>query len=357
MPAMRQGTCTQCTTAGPLGEFIQHENKLYCRPCTDKLLQSTGTLSGAGVAIDPTICARCHADNGNSEYSRIGELPFCQPCQDYLYANPYPQWLKMGLAALVVLLAVALVHGRKYFQVGREMYIGEKLVDQGRYAEAVPHLKKTVQVAPDSDKAVLLLAKAALLEGDPNTAADAVQGHKGGTGFEQDSDFQQVNALFERASSAITKAKKAMELEQQPAHAQEAAQLMHEAASTYPQLHGLTEALPYYDAGVAFEGKDYDRFLALSQQVWKAHPDSAGAAAEVASALACKYAVTGEESWKQQTEAMLEKARLLSQKSEEDIKAYEEYSERTRYRLASKIIIDKAEYDKRFRSATAKVAQ
>ncbi len=356
MPAMRHGTCTQCASTGALGEFIQHENRLYCRPCTDKLLQSGGTLTGAAVAIDPTICARCHADNGNSEYSRVGELPFCQPCQAYLYSNPYPQWLKLGLAALVVLLVVALVHGRKYFQVGREMYIGEKLVDHGKYAEAIPHLQKTVQVAPESDKAVLLLAKAALLDGDPNTAANAVQGHKGGTGFEQDSDFQQVNALFERASSAITKAKKAMELEQQPGHAQEAARLMHEAASAYPELRGLNDALTYYDAGVAFEDKDYDRFLELSQQGWKAHPESAEAAGEVASALACKYAVTGEESWKQQTEEMLEKAKQLAQKSPDEMKAFEEYAERTRYRLTTRNIIDKSDYDKRFRTAAGQKA-
>lgn len=353
---MRQGTCTQCATTGPLQGFFNHSAKVYCRPCTEKLLQSALSGPGPAAAIDPTICSRCHADNGNSEFSRVGELPFCQPCQDYLYRNPYPQWLKIGLAALVVLLAGALVHGRKYFQAGRELYIGEKLVDQGKYGEAIPHLKKTVQVAPGSDKAVLLLAKAALLDGDPDTAGEAVRGHSGGTGFEQDSDFQQVNALFQRASIAIDKAKKAMALVNHPGKATEAAQLMHEAASTYPQLRGLTDALPYYDSGAAFESKDYDRFLAITEQSWRTRPDSAEVAGEVASALACKYAATGEASWKQQAEEMLEKARQLAQKSPEETKAFEEYAERTRYRLASRVIIDKPEYDKRFRPGTAQSA-
>jgi len=356
MPAMRHGTCSQCATTGPLGEFIQHDNRLHCPPCTDRLLQNTGTLAGAAAVIDPTICARCNADNGNSEYSRVGELPFCQPCQDYLYSNPYPQWLKVGLAALVVLLVVALVHGRKYFQVGREMYIGEKLVEQKKYAEAIPHLKETVQVAPGSDKAVLLLAKAALLDGDPVTAASAVEGHKGGTEFEQDSDSQEVRALFGRASSALAKAQKAGELEQQPGNEKEAARLMHEAASAYPEMRALNQALPYYDSGVAFVDKDYDRFLAITQQIWKAAPDSANAAGQLASALACKYAITGEATWKQQAEEMLEKSKQLSQKSADEMKAFEEYAERTRYRLATRKIIDKTEYDKQFRATTAQGA-
>jgi tetratricopeptide (TPR) repeat protein len=256
----------------------------------------------------------------------------------------------MGLAALLVLLVVALVHGRKYFQVGREMYIGEKLVEQGKYADAVSHLKKTVQVAPRSDKAVLLLAKAALLSGDPDTAAEAVRGHDGGRGFNQDSDFQQVDLLFGRAASALEEAKKAVALATQPGKAGEAARLMHEAAANYPELPGLTDALPYYDSGAAFESKDYDRFLALTQQTWKAHPDSADVAGQVASALACKYAATGDVSWRRQAEEMMEKSRQLAQKSPEEIKSFEEYAERTRYRLSSREIIDKPEYDRRFRS-------
>jgi tetratricopeptide (TPR) repeat protein len=356
---MRQGTCTQCAATGPLQSFFHYENKSYCRPCTEKLLQAAAAPPGAQpvAAVDPTICSRCHADNGNSEFSRVGTLPFCQPCQDYLYSNPYPQWLKMGLAALLVLLAVALVHGRKYFQVGREMYIGEKLVDLGKYAEAIPHLKKTVQVAPGSDKAVLLLAKAALLSGDVNTAAQAVRGHNGGQRFDQNSDFQQVDALFGRAASAIDEAKKAMALSSQPGKAGEAARLMHEAAANYPELPGLTDALPYYDSGAAFESKDYDRFLAITEQAWKARPESAEVAGEVASALACKYAETGDASWKRQAEEMLEKARQLAQKSPEDSKAFEEYAERTRYRLSSRQIIDKPEYDRRFRSGKTQSPQ
>jgi tetratricopeptide (TPR) repeat protein len=328
---------------------------VYCRACTEQLLQeqAAGVPAGAPPAavIDPTICSRCNADNGNSEFALVGQLPFCQPCRDYLYSNPYPKWLKAGLAVLLVLLVIALVHGRQYFQVGRDMYIGEKLVEQTSYAEAIPHLQLTVKVAPHSNKAVLLLAKAALLNGNPDIAYQAVRGHDNEKGFEEDTDFREVDNLFAHAASALDKAKKASELALQPGKAAEAATLMRQASAEYPQMKVLQDAVIFYDGGVAFEKKDYDLFLKLSQQGFEANPDSTEAAGVVASALACKYAVTGDVSWKQKTEEMLEKARQLSHRTPEDAKAFEEYTERTRYRLTSREIIDKPEYDRRFRSA------
>ena len=271
----------------------------------------------------------------------------------YVDSHPYPTWLKAGLLALVALLVVALVHGRRYFSAGRQLYVGEKLVEQGKYAEAVEHLKQTVQIAPGSDKAVLLLAKAALLSGEPNTALDAVHGHSNGLGFEQDGDVQEVQSLFARTKPAIDKANKAMELAPQPGKAAEAASLMHQAAEEYPEMKALRDALPYYDAGAAFERKDYDQFVSLSELGAKEQPDSAEPAGELASAYACKFAVTGDPVWRQKAEEMLEKSRQLSHKSAEEQKAFDEYAERTRYRLSSREIIDKTEYDRRFRSGTS----
>jgi hypothetical protein len=47
---------------------------------------------------------------------------------------------------------------------------------------------------------------------------------------------------------------------------------------------------------------------------------------------------------------MLEKARQLAQGSAESMKVLDEFAERNRYRLESRQIISKAEYDRRFRS-------
>ena len=347
---MRRATCSQCGVSGPLQTYFAYNNQIYCRYCADPLKFDTVPGAKPAVLIDPTICSRCGADNGDSEYPRLGVLPFCHNCHTYVEANPYPVWLKTGLVALLALLAVALVHGRRYFSAGRQMYIGEKLVEEGKYAEAVPHLKQTVQVAPGSDKAVLLLAKAALLSGDPDAASDAVRGHSNGQGFDQDSDVQEVESLFSRSKAAMDKANKAIAMVQQSGKGTEAAALMHQAAAEYPEMRALKDLMLSFDAGAAYEKKDYDQFIAMSEQYVKAEPNSPGAVAELASAYACKFAVTGDPAWKQRTEDLLEKSRQLSQGSPDDQKAFEEYAERTRYRLSSREIIDKPEYDRRFRA-------
>ncbi len=47
---------------------------------------------------------------------------------------------------------------------------------------------------------------------------------------------------------------------------------------------------------------------------------------------------------------MLEKSRQLSQGDKEAEQSYQEYAERIQYRLDTRGIIDKQEYDRRFRS-------
>jgi len=144
-------------------------------------------------------------------------------------------------------------------------------------------------------------------------------------------------------------AQQAAKLVEQEGHAAEAAHLMHEAASTYPESAGLALAAETYDEGTAFERKDYDMFLSIAQKQWKEHPGP-GTQAAVSSALACKYAVTGIPTYRQQSEAMLEELAKAVRGDREQENNFGEYSERIRYRLDSRQIITKQEHDRRFRS-------
>jgi hypothetical protein len=206
-------------------------------------------------------------------------------------------------------------------------------------------------VAPNSDKAALLTAKAALRIGNIGVAAKAFQGHNDGR-FEDanDPDFVEANGLWNRATAASDKAAKAGKLAEQDGHAAEAAQLMHEAAAQYPEAPNLANAAEAYDAGAAYERKDYDAFLSISMKMWKESPDPF-IAGEVASALACKYAVTGDEAYRTRSLEMLEKARQLTQQNPDTAKGFEEYAERIHYRLDTRKIISKQEYDRKFRAS------
>lgn len=301
--------------------------------------------------ISKSICARCNTYIGSSSDAvQIANLRFCAACGALIKDWDYPQWLKMSLALTLLLLVVALAHGRKYFHAGREMYVGERLVTAGHYADALPHLEETIRIAPASDKAVLLAAKAALLSGDVPSAAKALQGHNDGY-FEDANkpEFQEVNSLWKRATGALEKAEQAGKLEEQDGREIEAARLMHEAASAYPELPALVDAAESADAGVAFARKDYDTFLTISEKQWKKQSLSQTAGV-LSSAFACKYAVTGEASYKLRSEEMLERARKLAEGNTEATKELDEYAERIRYRLESRQVISKTEYDRRFRS-------
>jgi len=354
---MRQATCCQCGLTTTVRSFYSMNGKTYCEPCVWKAAREAkeaGQPSEYVALQDNSVCGRCGAYSGDTaDHPIVGKLPLCPNCASQVSSWPYPNWLKASLAVLLLLLVVALVHGRRYFHAGRTMYVGERLVEEKRYEQALPYLKETLRIAPESDKAVLLTAKAALAVGDIDSADKAIQGHNAGHFDDADNrDFQEVKQTWDRAMRAMDKANQAAKLEQQDGHAAEAAALMREAVSIYPESRGLAVAAESADEGVAFEAKDYDRFLAIAQKQWQQDP-SAGDAAAVASALACKYAVTGDSNFRQQAEQMLETARQKVGTDPEGQKSFQEYAERIRYRLDSRQIISKMEYDRKFRQGQA----
>jgi tetratricopeptide (TPR) repeat protein len=352
---MSEATCRQCGQTFPVRSLFDLNGATFCGPCVrdaSKEARERGLPSLYMPLISKSICARCNTYIGSSSDAvQIGNLRFCATCGPLIKDWDYPQWLKISLAALLLLLVVALAHGRKYFHAGREMYLGERLVAQGRYAVALPHLQETLRIAPRSDKAVLLGAKAALLSGDFDSADKALQGHDGGHFENADKpEFREVETLWNRASEALRKATQAAKLEDQDGQEIEAARLMHEAATGYPEMPDLAFVAEFYDEGAAFVRKDYDAFVAIAEKQWKEHPQ-ANTAASLASALACKYAVTGDNSYRQRSEAMLEKSRQMAAGNLEALKGLDEFSERNRYRLESRKIISKQEYDRLFRSS------
>lgn len=267
---------------------------------------------------------------------------------------PYPKWLKLSLAGLLVLLAIALIHGRKYFEAGKNLYIGEAFVEDGNYAKALPYLQKALSVAPNSDKAALLAAKSALKIGDVQSAQKALFGHDNGK-FEDGSngDFVEVQRMWNRATSALKKAQNASELEEREGKEIEANRLMHEAAAEYPQSPQIQELVNYTEEGEAFARKDFDRFVELTRKQWEKAPGAASASI-LASALACKFAVTNDPVYRREAESMLAKAQELSKSDKESEEEFAEYAPRIEYRLKSREIITRTEYDRRFRSGNQK---
>src|SRR5271165_2828933 len=131
---MRQGTCYECGLTTSIRSFYSFNEKTYCEPCVWKVSREANEKGAPSEYIslaDNSICARCGTYSGDdADHSVIGNLPLCPNCLSVLSNWPYPVWLKTTLAALLILLVIALVHGRKYFHAGRSMYIGERLVKE-----------------------------------------------------------------------------------------------------------------------------------------------------------------------------------------------------------------------------------
>jgi len=352
---MRQDVCSECGVSGTGSRYLL-KDRVYCEPCVGKASREAMEKGESPHYIplsQSRVCARCGASNELIDFTTLRGQGLCPACRQQLQNWPYPNWLKIGLAGVLLLLAVALVNGRKYFHAGRSLYIGERLVDEAHFEQALPYLQESLRIAPESDKAVLLTAKAALKVGRVDIANNAIQGHEGGHFEDPGEDFQEVKALWDRANKAFEKADKAAKLEDQDGHAAEAAKLMHEAATEYPESKGLAITADMFDEGTAFEDKDYDKFVSIAQKQWSSYPDS-GTAAVLSSAFACKYAITEDPNYKKQSEDMLKEAERRGGQTPDDKKSFEEYAERIRYRLSSREIISKTEYNRRFRSAQAK---
>jgi hypothetical protein len=128
--------------------------------------------------------------------------------------------------------------------------------------------------------------------------------------------------------------------------------LLVQAAGLYPDSDEIRVSLETVQASAAFRDKDYARFLSIAEEAARRRPDSAYALGTLASALATQYAATGDETHRTRALETLERARMRAAGSAEAKAQYDEYSARIRHRLDTREIIDRGEYDRRFRRPT-----
>jgi len=324
---------------------------LHCRECAERLLSAPGervAQSDVVAAVDPTLCAFCGLDNGGVDLPNLGGVPACMPCEQRMRERAFPPWVRASFFALLVLLAFSWWRGASYFEAGRALIRGERLAQSQRYAEASAELATVLRSAPDCKKAILLKMKSDFLAGDFRAGYAVLERNKGRE-YEASALMTEVQAIVSRVERALGKANDASESVKKK-KLEEAARLLAEASQIYPESQELRSGARHAAGGAAFDRKDYALFLTTAQAEVKEHPQDAMAQASLASALAARYAETGEESLRQESEAALAQALKLASASTEDKAESEEYAERIRYRLRTREIIDKDEYDRRFRS-------
>jgi tetratricopeptide (TPR) repeat protein len=301
---MKQANCEQCHRLVPVNETLSLVGRQLCRPCAaDEVSRHPeGKITADSITrhVDPTVCAQCGSDNGESDLPKLANVPLCSTCESHFRNRPYPAWLKLCFAALVALALFSFAWNWRFMAAYREMRQVERALIKGDVEKAAQLSESAARHVPE---AVDLGAAASMYRGlvflKDNKSADALK-------------------CFQKAAFQ-------------------------------PAVKGpmLTQVTLLAEAGVAFDAKDYDEFLKKEQALVAMLPNESQAVAGLASAYACKYVVSGNEKYRKESLKRLEQARKLAGPANAET---QEYVERIQHRLDTRQILTREEYVKRFPS-------
>jgi hypothetical protein len=274
-----------------------------CRTCAEQFVASRagGTVPAGSVTrlVDATICAKCEADNGSLEFGRVAGAPLCDTCTAFFRNRPFPTWLKWSFVGFVCVAIAAQAYNWRYFMAYIEMLRGNRALARGNVDLATDLLESAARRVPDVPELAVM----------PNILR-AMQL----VGQEKD---EEALALLQKAKFRAP-----------------------------PQLATtIREGEIQAEIGIAFRKKDFDAFLRLAQEMENLDPQEAMSAANVASALACKYAVTGDPAYRAQCLQQLDKAKALNGPNDTN---FAEYENRIQHRLATRKIITGKEFKEQF---------
>ncbi len=387
---MRTIRCADCGCQRPMGEAFALSGTTLCSPCVEARFKAAGgKLQDLHRMVDPTVCVRCGTDYGDRPLPLVMELPVCNACNQKMQNPSFPGWVKLTTAGVLVLAAISMVRNWRFFQGYVENRRGQREAAAGRYDQARDLLASASRHVPESatlaDGARLYTAYALANKGDFDQAqailsvlAKEYPDHAGlqknvremsARRYEKQAfdayesgNLHQAIALMDQAIREMPDpvfqiwrdSFQVFDLLDQDRN-EEALAMARRLVQENPEFKEELETIVLRaEIALAFHREDYDTFLDKAKALQAAHPDNPSFVAQVASALACKYVVTGQEDYKTQALSLLEQARKLP---EADDQKFKDYQERILHRLRTREIITEKEYDRRFRAATQPTSQ
>jgi len=296
---MRQCQCEQCGGQFPMNDTLRVGDRILCDACCEKVLPAAEADAPAvdlERQIDPTVCATCQKDNGTEELSRLAEMPVCEPCETFFRNRPFPAWIKLSLAAVIVLVGVSLVWNLRFFRAYGALRYSWACFAEGQVEVAAAQMASAAAYVPECE--------------DIRVVSDYMEG---------------VSLLSQdRYAEAVAK--------------------LSQCQSQMPPDSDVEILLAQAQGGVAFDNKDYDGFLAAAQTYDRKSPDSYMGKAMMASAWACKHAQSGDTGCRERSLECLKQAENLALGDP----GFAEYESRILHRLQSRQIITRQEYYERF---------
>ncbi|MEN6426931.1 MAG: hypothetical protein ABFE13_16370 [Phycisphaerales bacterium] len=292
-------TCEQCGGEFPMNDTLRVEGRILCDSCCETVLAQK-RLDSPQTEIerqyDPTICANCMKDSGTIELPLLAGLPVCDSCETFFRNRPFPAWIKLALAGVLILVAVSLVWNVRFFRAYAALRQFAAYSQQGQIAAASVALSTAAAYVPEcSDIGVL-------------------------------ATFTQGIVLLQQEKP------------------DEALEKFLRCRNRMPDSYDVETPILNAQGAAAFDARDYDGFLNASRSLDVKFPSDPMCKSGLASALACKYAVTGDDVFRKEALACLEQAKELAKNDP----AFQEYEDRIRYRIHSQEIITRSEFHQRF---------
>jgi DNA-directed RNA polymerase subunit RPC12/RpoP len=300
---MKQVKCADCAIEYSANETFNVSGKVVCRACAEKILADKDLKTKPVVErqTDPTICVKCGKDNGRIDFHAVAGLPACPQCESLIRNRPFPQWIKVAMVAVVGLVIFSFAWNMRFIRAYIDIRMATKHASTGAIEKAAEYMNKASAYVPE-DKNLHVLSN-----------------FYAGISLLQREKWNQAIEKFSCCSNTAD-----------------------------PGLQtGISDGITRSKIGLAFENKDYDGFLRLAMQMNNAHPNDQTYIGQVASAYACKYAQSGEQSFKITALEWLEKAKKLTT-TENEVYAFDEYDQRIQHRLYTREIIDRKEFSRRF---------
>jgi hypothetical protein len=280
-----------------MNDTVRVADHILCVPCCNQALADKAAPRPAlERQLDPTVCVNCRQDAGATELPKVAGLPVCASCETLFRNRPFPMWIKASLAAVLVLVVVSLVWNLRFFQAYVALKRFVACSQQGNVGGAAAQMSAASAYVPESP------------------------------------DLRSLATFFE-----------GVDLLRQNKCAEALARLT-QCRDKVPPAYGVETLILQAQGGAAFDAQDYDGFLEAAQLLDRQTPSHYFNKATLASALACKYAQTGDAGFRTRSLECLDQARTMSNGAPE----FAEYETRIRHRLASGEIITSEEFHQRF---------
>lgn len=300
---MRKVKCEKCGEEFPLNDTLEVRLSIVCRACAESIFNKEKVPANqVQQQVDPTICAGCGLDNGDSELPMLRQVPVCTACEKKFKSRPFPIWIKAALVGIVILVVSIMVLNSRFYYAYYDLRRFASAIDAGDIEQMAAYITSMSKHVPENE---YLQTYAVFYEGilllNQDKSAEALE-------------------IFEFCRGRVG----------------------------MDEESGLDDLITNARIRVAFDQGNYDEFLELSLQLNEKFKEDYVYTAQVASAYACKYVETQDEQYKTKSLSALDSARALVNPYPEDEEYFAEYEQRILHRIHTQEIISRKEFEKRY---------